>query len=272
MNTLLSARALTFNPKRRSFFERDSGKAFVLGPIDLSIERAETVAIIGGNRSGKSVLAKLLCGALAPTSGEIVFHQDPSQSEGSMSGKEQQQWQNSQVRMIFQRSSESLNPALTIGGILQEPLKLNTQLSAAEIDERIEQTLIQVGLLREHYFFYPHMLSDGQQQRVAMARALILNPSIIVADEPFAALDPSVRSQTVNMILRLQRELGLSFVFISHNLGIVRHIADRMIVLENGQIVESGKTDTLFRWPKHDVTKKLISAHQSLLPQSQRQK
>lgn len=168
--------------------------------------------------------------------------------------------------MIFQRSSESLNPALTIGGILQEPLKLNTQLSASEREERIEQTLVQVGLLREHYFFYPHMLSDGQQQRVAMARALILNPSIIVADEPFAALDPSVRSQTINMILRLQRELGLSFVFISHNLGIVRHIADRMLVMDKGQIVESGKTDTLFRWPKHEVTQKLISAHQSLVP------
>ena len=99
-----------------------------------------------------------------------------------------------------------------------------------------------------------------------MARALILNPSIIVADEPFAALDPSVRSQTVNLILKLQRELGLSFVFISHNLGIVRHVADRLIVMHEGQIVETGRTDTLFRWPKHQVTQRLISAHQSLIP------
>lgn len=172
--------------------------------------------------------------------------------------------------MIFQRSSESLNPAVTIGQILQEPLKLNTKLSATERDARIDQTLVQVGLLRDHYFFYPHMLSDGQQQRVAMARALILNPSIIVADEPFAALDPSVRSQTVNLILRLQRELGLSFVFISHNLGIVRHIADRLIVMDHGQIVETGRTDTLFRWPKHQVTQRLISAHQSLIPSQKR--
>lgn len=262
MNTLLSARQLVFQAEQPTWFNRKPSDSFVLGPLDLSIEKAETVAIIGGNRSGKSMLAKLLCGALQPHAGEIVFHQDPPMENS----KAKAQWQKCQVRMIFQRSSESLNPALTIGGILQEPLKLNTNLTTAQREERIEQTLIQVGLLREHYFFYPHMLSDGQQQRVAMARALILNPSIIVADEPFAALDPSVRSQTVNMILRLQRELGLSFVFISHNLGIVRHIADRMIVMHEGQIVESGKTDTLFRWPKHYVTQKLISAHQSLVP------
>lgn len=266
MTHLLSAKDLTYRSKKPGFFERKPRQPFILGPVDISINKAETIAIIGGNRSGKSLLAKLLCGALSPTAGSIQFNHEGMQCDP----QENQNWQRCHVRMIFQRSSESLNPALTIGGILQEPLKLNTQLNANQREERIEQTLVQVGLLREHYFFYPHMLSDGQQQRVAMARALILNPSIIVADEPFAALDPSVRSQTINMILRLQRELGLSFVFISHNLGIVRHIADRVLVMDNGQIVESGKTDTLFRWPKHEVTQKLISAHQSLVPSQQK--
>lgn len=266
MTTLLTANSLTFTSQHKTWLGKQRGKSFQLGPLDLSIERAETVAIIGGNRSGKSLLAMLLCGAISPSKGDIAFHRE---SHGH-SNRELVAWQKRQVRMIFQRSSESLNPALTIGDILQEPLKLNTNLSAVDRDEQIEQTLVQVGLLREHYFFYPHMLSDGQQQRVAMARALILNPSIIVADEPFAALDPSVRSQTVNLILRLQRELGLSFVFISHNLGIVRHIADRMIVMHEGQIVETGRTDTLFRWPKHQVTQRLISAHQSLIPSQKR--
>lgn len=266
MTTLLTAKDLAFTSQQRTWFGKRRGQKFKLGPLDLNIERAETVAIIGGNRSGKSLLAMLLCGALAPSKGEIIFHRESYDGHKS----DLANWQKRQVRMIFQRSSESLNPAVTIGQILQEPLKLNTKLSATERDARIDQTLVQVGLLRDHYFFYPHMLSDGQQQRVAMARALILNPSIIVADEPFAALDPSVRSQTVNLILRLQRELGLSFVFISHNLGIVRHIADRLIVMDQGQIVETGRTDTLFRWPKHQVTQRLISAHQSLIPSQKR--
>lgn len=262
MTPLLTAKSLTFHSQNKTWYGKKQGKCFQLGPLDISIERAETVAIIGGNRSGKSLLAMLLCGAMEPSKGDIVFHRESQEHNR----RDLIRWQKRQVRMIFQRSSESLNPALTIGDILQEPLKLNTDLSALERDAQIAQTLVQVGLLREHYFFYPHMLSDGQQQRVAMARALILNPSIIVADEPFAALDPSVRSQTVNLILKLQRELGLSFVFISHNLGIVRHVADRLIVMHEGQIVETGRTDTLFRWPKHQVTQRLISAHQSLIP------
>lgn len=125
--------------------------------------------------------------------------------------------------------------------------------------------LTKVGLLREHYYFYRHMLSDGQQQRVSLARAIILKPKVLIADEPFAALDPSIRSQTVNLILKLQQEMGLAFIFISHNLGIVRHIADRVIVMENGNIVEEGKTETIFRWPEHAITKKLIVAYQSLI-------
>ncbi len=264
MTTILSAQGLTYLSEAPRRFGHRKHEAFKLGPLDLTIEKAETVAIIGGNRSGKSVLARLLCGALQPHSGEILFHQDSPHSNSVAN----QQWQKQQVRMIFQRSSESLNPALTIGGILQETLKLNTDSTMPQREEKIAVVLSQVGLLREHYFFYPHMLSDGQQQRVAMARALILNPSVIVADEPFAALDPSVRSQTVNLILQLQRDLGLSFVFISHNLGIVRHIADRMVVMNEGQIIEAGRTDTLFRWPKHEVTQRLISAHQSLIPVS----
>ena len=167
--------------------------------------------------------------------------------------------------MIFQNSNESLNPGLTLGTILDEPLRLNTKLNTQERKKLIERTLRQVGLMAEHQFFYRHMLSDGQQQRVALARALILSPKVIVADEPFAALDPSVRSQAVNLLMKLQRELGLGFIFISHNLGIVRHISDKVIIMKNGKVVESGKTDVIFNWPKDEYTKKLVDSHQALL-------
>jgi cationic peptide transport system ATP-binding protein len=154
---------------------------------------------------------------------------------------------------------------MSIGSMLDEPLRLNTQLSAAMRFEKVNHTLSLVGLMPEHYYYYKHKLSDGQQQRVALARALILDPQVIVADEPFAALDPSVRSQTVNLLLKLQAELGLAFIFVSHNLGIVRHMADRTIVMSEGQIVESNFTQTLFTAPEHPSAQKLIHAHNSLV-------
>lgn len=233
-----------------------SNSLFKLGPISLSVEKGESLAIIGENQSGKSLLAKILVGAEKPSSGDIMLHGELSDSKVRKRA----------IRMMFQFSSHALNPALSVKKILNEPLLLNTTMNVSERTLLVEQTLLQVGLLKEHMHFYKHMLSDGQQQRVALARAIILSPMVLVADEPFAALDPSVRSQTVNLILKLQKELGLSFIFISHNLGIVRHIADKIIVMEKGQVVEAGKTDTLFKWPKHDVTQRMISAHQSLVP------
>ena len=233
-----------------------SNALFDLGPISLSVEKGESLAIIGENQSGKSLLAKILVGAVKPTSGDIIL-------QGVLSDDSARK---KAIRMMFQFSSNTLNPALSVKKILNEPLLLNTKMTASERIQVIEQTLSQVGLLKEHMYFYKHMLSDGQQQRVALARAIILSPKVLVADEPFAALDPSVRSQTINLILKLQRELGLSFVFISHNLGIVRHFADNIIVMDKGQVVEAGKTDTLFKWPKHEVTQRMIAAHQSLVP------
>ncbi|NMH59587.1 ATP-binding cassette domain-containing protein [Alteromonas ponticola] len=236
-------------------------EVFELGPIDLEVKRGETIAIIGENRAGKSLLAKLLVGALKADSGEITLSNQFSHhaSEPSQISHD--------VRMIFQFSGEAMNPGLPVGKILDEPLRLNTSHNEKERRQLVEEVLKKVGLLREHVYYYRHMLSDGQQQRVALARALILQPKVLVADEPFAALDPSVRSQTVNLILKLQSEMGLAFIFISHNLGIVRHLADKIIVMENGQIVESGKTETIFRWPQHETTKKLILSYQSLVPQ-----
>jgi cationic peptide transport system ATP-binding protein len=263
MNEILTVDGLLF---RHSTSKKGAHKAmdFNLGPIDMTVAKAETVAIIGENHSGKSLLAKLLVGAISPDAGTITLVSQRYWSLQQKSAKKHRD--NAGIRMIFQHSSESMNPGITVGQILEEPLLLNTLMTESERNQTIADTLVKVGLLREHFHFYRHMLSDGQQQRVAIARAILLDPKVLIADEPFAALDPSIRSQTVNLILRLQKEMGLAFIFISHNLGIVQHIADKVIVMSNGQIVESGKTETIFRWPQHEMTKKLIMAYQSLVP------
>ncbi|MDU0355611.1 ATP-binding cassette domain-containing protein [Paraglaciecola aquimarina] len=255
--TLISVQELTFQ-KQESKFLTTTPDSFELGPINFEVEAGETLAVVGENGSGKSLLAKLLVGLDKPSSGRILLNGHDLQNSNLKQKCHD-------IRMIFQNTNESLNPSLTLATILDEPLRLNTQLTQVERNQKIDQTLKQVGLMEDHKFFYRHMLSDGQKQRVALARAIILDPKLIVADEPFAALDPSVRSQTVNLLMRLQRELGLSFIFISHNLGIVRHISDKVIVMKKGKVVETGKTDVIFNWPKDDYTKKLVEAHQNLI-------
>lgn len=266
MNQLMQVKGLTFKHNESKRWLKKP-EVFELGPINLNVNRGETLAIIGENRAGKSLLAKLLVGAVAADAGEITLSSVAYNAAKRKSTKSYNA--SNDIRMIFQHSTEAMNPGITVGMIMDEPLRLNTKLTEKERSARIEETLLKVGLLRDHTYFYRHMLSDGQQQRVALARALVLQPKILVADEPFAALDPSIRSQTVNQILTLQKELGLSFIFITHNLGVVRHIADRVLVMKNGRVVETGKTDTIFRWPQHSMTKKLILAYQSLVPQQQ---
>lgn len=257
MSALLSVDSLTFYPQPKASIFRKSG-GFELHPISFELRAGETLAIVGENGSGKSLLGKLLVGAEKPTSGNIYLN-------GQKLSPTNMQQRCLNIRMIFQHSNESLNPAITVARILEEPLLLNTQLTAQERARKIEKTLRQVGLLGEHMHYYRHMLSDGQRQRLALAKALILDPQVIVADEPFAALDPSVRSQTANLIMKLQADLGLGFIFISHNLGIVRHISDRAIILQNGKVVETGKTNVIFTWPKSEYAERLVQSYQSLV-------
>ncbi|MFT5923211.1 MAG: cationic peptide transport system ATP-binding protein [Paraglaciecola sp.] len=254
---LINVEALTFQNKTKSMWSK-SKVTFDLGPVSFNVKAGETLAIVGDNSSGKSLLAKLLVGLETPKSGKIFMN-------GVELNKSNISVRCHDIRMIFQNSNDSLNPGLTLGSILGEPLRLNTNLNTQQRRSLIEQTLRQVGLMAEHQFFYRHMLSDGQRQRIALARALILNPKVIVADEPFAALDPSVRSQAVNLLMKLQRDLGLGFIFISHNLGIVRHISDKVIIIKDGKVIESGKTDAIFNWPKNEYTQKLINSHQALI-------
>ena len=230
-------------------FKRQFNNA--LKPISFELQQGETLAIVGEAGSGKSTLAKILVGAERRTGGDILF-------DGTSLERRNVKQRCRLIRMIFQDPNTSLNPRLTIGELLDEPLKFNTLLSERQRYDQVMTTLQQVGLLHEHADFYPHMISEGQKQRVAVARALMLNPKVIIADEALTALDLSVRAQILNLLISLQKELGLSFIFVSHNLNIIRHISDNVIVMKDGEVVEKASTQELFTNPQHPYTKKLL--------------
>ncbi|QYJ96434.1 ATP-binding cassette domain-containing protein [Shewanella alkalitolerans] len=222
-----------------------------LEPISFELNRGETLAIVGETGSGKSTLARILVGAEQRTDGEILF-------EGEALESRNLKQRCRLIRMIFQDPNTSLNPRLTVGELLDEPLKFNTDLDKQARFAQVVDTLRKVGLLPEHADFYPHMISEGMKQRVAVARALMLNPKIIIADEALTALDLSVRSQILNLLLKLQQEMGLSYIFVSHNMNIIRHFSDKIMVLHQGKMVEKATTEKLFNAPEHEYTQRLI--------------
>ncbi|MGS0679744.1 peptide ABC transporter ATP-binding protein [Shewanella sp. 125m-7] len=230
-------------------FKRQYNKA--LSPVSFELNRGETLAIVGEAGSGKSTIARILVGAEIRSGGEIFF-------EGESLDKHDLKQRCRLIRMIFQDPNTSLNPRLTIGELLDEPLKFNTDLSRSERKAEVIDKLRKVGLLPEHIEFYPHMISEGQKQRVAVARALMLDPKIIIADEALTALDLSVRSQILNLLLELQQDMGLSYIFVSHNMNIIRHVSDKIMVLKKGVMVEKATTEQLFRAPQHEYTQRLI--------------
>lgn len=226
----------------------------VLRDISFTLEQGETLALVGETGSGKSTLAKILAGVTPPSSGTIEVN-------GEEVSYEDTEKRCKLIRMVFQDPNSSLNPRLRIGRILEAPLRLNTELTPQERANTVIDTLRLVGLLPEHALFYPQMLSLGQKQRVALARALILDPKIIVADEAFSMLDVSMRSQIVNLLLELQSRFGWSYVIVANDLGLVKHISDKVMIMHQGEIVEIGNTNDVFENPEHDVTKRLIQNH-----------
>lgn len=250
MNELLAVEGITKSFKlKRNWFQK---KEFIaLAPLSFSIESKKTLAIVGETGSGKSTLAKILVGAESPSNGKIFLN-------GQLLHKQQLKQRCQHIRMIFQDSGTTLNPSLTILQLLDEPLKLNTTLNESQRRQLIRQTLQKVGLLGDHMNFYPHMFSGGQKQRISLARAIILQPQVIILDEALAALDPSLRSQMINLLLDLQQQMGLAYILISHNLGIVRHFSDQVMVMSQGEVVERGETLSVMKNPKHKVTKKLM--------------
>ena len=223
---------------------------------NLKVEKGKTLAIVGESGSGKSTLARILTLVDAPTSGELFIEGDKIDIEKHGVSKQLRR----KVQMVFQNPYGSLNPRQKIGDVLAEPLAINTDMPASERADRAMTMLRKVGLGPEHFNRYPHMFSGGQRQRIAIARALMLNPSFLVLDEPVSALDLSVQAQILNLLKDLQDEFGLTYVFISHDLSVVRYIADEVMVMYFGDVVEHGSRDEVFGNPQHPYTRTLFAA------------
>jgi len=224
--------------------------------VDFKVNKGEVFSIVGESGCGKSTTAKLLMTIEKPTTGEIFFEG----KDITKFNKEELKAYRKKVQIIFQDPYSSLNPRWKVGKIIAEPLKLNSNLSTKEIKKEVLAIMKKVGLEEDWYERYPHQFSGGQRQRIGIARALILKPEVIICDEPVSALDVSIQAQVLNLLLDLQEEFNLTYIFISHDLGVVEHISDRITVMYFGDIVESNDVEGLFANPQHEYTKTLLKA------------
>jgi oligopeptide/dipeptide ABC transporter ATP-binding protein len=257
-NTLVDVRDLKmhFPLTRGIVLQRVVGHVRAVDGVSFSIERGQTLGLVGESGSGKTTIGRTMVRLYKPTGGQILFEdQDLAKMEGELLRQMRRR-----VQMVFQDPFASLNPRFTIGSLIAEPMHIYGIASKDEIRERTLELLRVVGLRSEYIDRYPHEFSGGQRQRIAVARALSINPEFVIADEPVSALDVSVRAQVLNLLQRLQRQFNLTYLFISHDLSVVRHVADRIAVMYLGKIVELADRDELYSSPKHPYTKALLSA------------
>lgn len=244
----------------RGLFRQPDRLQAVAG-VSFSVQPGRTLAVVGESGCGKSTLARMVALIEAPTSGRLALGGVDVLSAAPKQRRELRQ----AVQLVFQNPYGSLNPRKKIGAILEGPLEINTRLEAPERAQQARAMLALVGLRPEHYDRYPHMFSGGQRQRIAIARALMLKPKLVVADEPVSALDVSIQAQVLNLLADLQAELGLAYLFISHDLGVVRHIAHDVLVMYLGQTVEQGDKGRIFAQPLHPYTRALLGATPGLV-------
>lgn len=264
---LLDARDLKkYYSVKTGMFNREVKQVKAVDGISFSLEKGKTLAIVGESGCGKSSLARLLTMIEKPTDGELYFNG----VDLLKSDKSTEKQLRKKIQIVFQNPYSSLNPRKKIGTILEEPLLINTDLSKDDRKAKVLAMMEKVGLKEEFYERYPHMFSGGQRQRVAIARGLMLDPEIVVADEPVSALDVSVRAQVLNLMMDLQDELGLSYVFISHDLSVIEHIADDIMVMYLGRCVEQGTKKMIYDNPQHPYTQALLSATPRLNPDLRR--
>jgi len=256
--TLLDVRDLKmyFPLTKGIVLQRTVGYVHAVDGVSFSIPRGKTLGLVGESGSGKTTIGRTIARLYKPTAGQILFdNQDLSQMEG-----EPLRQMRRRVQMIFQDPYASLNPRFTIGSLIAEPMRIYQTGSHQEIRDRTAELLRVVGLRPEYIDRYPHEFSGGQRQRIAVARAISINPDFVIADEPVSALDVSIRAQILNLLQRLQQQLRLTYLFVSHDLSVIRHMTDRIAVMYLGKIVELANRDELYAAPKHPYTKSLLSA------------
>ena len=239
-----------------------------LAGASFTLAAGKTLAVVGESGCGKSTLARLITLIETPTSGQLLIDGDDVAEADAAAVKRLRQ----DVQIVFQDPYGSLNPRKRIGTILEEPLVINTRMSAAERKARAREMIAKVGLRPEQYGRYPHMFSGGQRQRIAVARALMLQPRILVADEPVSALDVSIQAQVLNLLMDLQEEFDLAYLFISHDLSVVRHIADEVMVMYLGRPVEHGSRDAIFQAAAHPYTRALLASTPAVDPRHRRER
>ena len=258
---LLEVKALKkYFPIMKGFFRKVVGHVKAVDDVSFTIDRGETLALVGESGCGKTTTGRLILRAIKPTAGEIIFHNSNGRVKLNELSERELKVHRRHMQLIFQDPYSSLNPRMTAREIIGEPLLVNNVAKGKELEERVVELMELVGLDSKYLRRYPHAFSGGQRQRIGIARALALRPELVIADEPVSALDVSIQAQTLNLLKDLQKEFSLTFLFISHDLSVVKFIADRVAVMYVGQIVEIAETAKVFKSPRHPYTEALLAA------------